>query len=133
MIEEALRTILQATPGLAACGDRFGPPGMPANTPYPFVTFDVVSHDENPHLTGTNQLVRERWQFDVYSLELEQVRNLARAMRAALNGYRGVAAGVSIRSSRQVGRLRREESAGEGVEEPVYREILDFLIAYFQT
>jgi Protein of unknown function (DUF3168) len=126
-IEEALFAILAAdgtVKGLLANPDgsvRIYPELMPEETPYPALSYFRVSGARFPAYDGSILLAHPRFQFDVWANDSLSARQVAGAVRQALQGYKGTAAGVVI-----AGAFIRDEHSAYEHETRSFRHAVDF-------
>lgn len=89
-MEEALRALLMADVGVTAlAGSRINWGAHPQGQPLPGVVLTLVDDGEGHIYTGPDGLSQGRVQMDCYALTYKDAKGLARAVRAALDGYRG--------------------------------------------
>jgi len=95
--EEALFAILSGDDGVKAIvGDRIYPLMTPEEGKYPAISFFRIDGPREHALDGPAGLARPRMQVDVWANDYRTARNAIEAVIAALDGYRGTAAGVFI-------------------------------------
>lgn len=126
-IEEAIYTHLVGNAGvLALAGNRVYPLNLPQNPSYPAITYRRVTTRRVMAHDGPEDLGFPRFQFDCYAVGYREVRDLANALRAALNGYRGImGGGVEVDG---VIFLNEVDDFGDTAE--VFRVTVDFLIVH---
>lgn len=109
-MEEDFRAILLAVSGVtslvgSAGGVNWG--AKPQGAGFPAVVLNTISDADGLHHKGADGLFQGRVQVDCYALNYGQAKLLARAVRAALQAYRGGAfrliAHVSTRDTREGG------------------------------
>jgi len=97
MIYEALFSLLTANSDVAALvGTRVYPVKMPDDPQLPAISLQVADGDRGDSLEGSDGLASELVQIDCWSRDMDQVKDLAKKARAALRGYRGTVAGLTI-------------------------------------
>jgi len=103
-IEIAVRSILMADPVVSAlAGDRIYPHIMPEGEDFPAVTYTVLD-DADEVITGPTGLIEADVELTAWARGSQTTsgyttaRDLARAVRDALLGFRGVVEGVHIYS-----------------------------------
>ncbi len=105
-LELALRNFLLADPGVAAIvGNKIFPQPAPQDTVAPFITWLLVSADDNNTLDGPLGLRVSRVQIDCWSDPPEQAGDFtqsllaASAVRQAMKGFTGMQSGLRISSA----------------------------------
>ena len=89
-MEEAFLTLLLATSGVTAlAGTRINWGSHPQGQPLPGVVLTVIDDGEGLTYLGPDGLSQGRVQVDCYGLTYRDAKGLARAVRAALDGYKG--------------------------------------------
>lgn len=90
-MEEALRSLLLASSGVTALAPaaRINWGTHPQGTALPGVVLNVISDAEGYTMAGRDGLSQGRVQVDCYATTYSQAKQLSRAVRAALSGYRG--------------------------------------------
>jgi hypothetical protein len=128
-MEEALRTLLLNTSAVTnLCGTRIDWGGSPQGTASPRIALWVISDNGNPTLTGPDGLSAGRVQADCYGTTYASAKTLARAVRAALDGYRG----GNFRGVFHVGTRDRNETGSNEADRPHYVQ-LDFMTHWRPT
>ncbi len=114
-IEQALTAYLKAHAALAALiGGRVYPQRLPQDPVLPAVTYTVISDPREHTHAGPAGLAHPRVQLDAWAGTTSQAREVARELRRALDGYRGVmgpAPGVRVDKALVVGGLDDYEEA----------------------
>lgn len=125
-MEEALRALLLASPGVTAlAGPRVNWGAHPQGAAGPYVVLYVVDDLEAHSMRGPSRLTQGRVQADCYAPIYASAKALSRAVRAALDGHRDDNfGGVFLAGTRD----SREGGANEA-ERP-FRVSLDFLTHY---
>lgn len=89
-MEEELRARLLASgPVTAICSDRVNWGAHPQGQPLPALVLAIVSDARGLTYSGPDGLHQARVQIDAYAPGYMAAKSLARAVRAALEGYRG--------------------------------------------
>lgn len=123
-MEQELRAILLASSGVTALAPaaRINWGAHPQGAALPALVLNVISDAEGYHLKGRDGLSQGRVQVDAYAETYAQAKQLSRAVRAALSGYRGggfrLVEHVATRDSRE---------GGSNEADRPYRVSLDFL------
>lgn len=104
---------------------RLYPVTVPQNTPYPAMSYRLVSEVTIPAHDGPLNLVEARVQFDCFDREYAGVKSLARALRRAIDGYRGQMGEVEIHGVFFQNTLDAFEDPPE-----VYRIPVDFIFMW---
>jgi hypothetical protein len=108
-MEEAFVALLRGSAAVIAIAPatsiNFG--AHPQGTPLPGIVLNVVSDFESMTMQGPDGLSQGRVQADCYADTYTQAKQLSRAVRAALSGYRGggfrLVEHVATRDSREGG------------------------------
>ena len=96
-IEEALVAILNANAAFnALVAGRLYPSFIPQTAARPAVAYQRISHIEAMAHTGYAGMAQTRVQFTIDAQTYASAKAVAAALRAAVRGYRGTAAGVTI-------------------------------------
>lgn len=129
MIGQALFALLSADPAVAALVDaRIYPLIAPQSAPLPRIVYTGAGGIRWNSIDGPSGLGQPRVQIDAYAATYGQAHALAKAIRDALDGYRGTAAGVRIGGvSCPTPPLDFYEA---DVSPPLYRVGQDFLITH---
>lgn len=123
MMEELLRARLLAAPAVAAiCGNRVNWGAHPQGAGWPGVILYRVSGAEGATLVGPDGLEIARVQADCIALTYAQAVALARAVVAALNGWRAGEIRAVIHAATRDGR-----EGGTNEAERPFRMSLDFI------
>lgn len=129
MIELALRTLLLATPSVAALvQSRVHPVHLPQAPAYPAVTYQVITGASEYSHDGPSQLANLRVQFDLYAGTHEGVLQLRSAVMQALSGASGVYGSPPVRIQ-GVFRTMEVDAYEQQLERSgpvVWRKTLDF-------
>ena len=118
-------------------GSRLFPGQARAGIPFPFVTFIQTGSEPQFHTTGESGLIQADFQFDIWSDESVQARQLARQFRLAASGYLRKKPLVSNEPSvdwMQVSSQRETMiPPGDGSEVAIYNVSLDIDLWYRDT
>ncbi|MCA0923001.1 DUF3168 domain-containing protein [Pseudooceanicola nanhaiensis] len=128
-MEEELRARLLATASVTAiCGTRINWGAHPQGAPWPGVILRVISDVEGHTLKGRNGVAHARVQIDCQADSYGGAKRLARAVRAALSGYRGGLLQAVLFADAREGR----EGGSNEADRP-FRVSLDFFVHYTTT
>ena len=123
MIEAAIRSILIADDTVKALTTRVYPVALPQSPQYPLILYTKITGMRDHHLQGPNGRAHPRFQIEAWSKTYTEAKTLADAIREALDGYSGTAAGTKIGSCL----IESEQDIYES-EIEVYRVIQDYFI-----
>ncbi|MDA3835853.1 MAG: DUF3168 domain-containing protein [Spirochaetales bacterium] len=123
MIESALRYILINDATVSAITTRCYPVMLPQYPVYPLILYTKISGDRDHHLQGPSGHAHPRFQVEAWSESYTGAKTLADAIRKALDGYSGTAAGTKIWSAL----IDSERDTFESVIS-VYRVISDWFV-----
>lgn len=115
-IEEAIYGLLTAdlaVRGLIA--SRLFPDQAPEGTEFPCVVYSQADQRTVMTYGGPKKLNSYSMSFEVFGTSKRSVKDVSRAIRSRLNGYRGVASGMSIQGI-------FDESETSGVEIPIHAD-----------
>lgn len=99
-IEDQLVIFLQAL-SPAPAGGRIYPLLLPEKSPtLPAITFQRIFTERGRTLAGPDGHVRPLVQYDCWATTLKGARDVATALRAALDGYTGLAGSIKLRDSK---------------------------------
>lgn len=89
-MQRALRAVLLGMPAVTAlCAGRVDWGKRPQGDPYPAICLHLIGDREGHTLKGPDGLSQGRVQVDCYAETYGEAAEVARAVRDALNGYRG--------------------------------------------
>ena len=128
-IDEALVQVLAADADIAMqAGSRIYQVQAPQGTAFPCVVFqrDTQLKDPFTHLLGAGELIRATYTFSCISDNLLEVRNLTRAVKAALQYKRTSSIRLAVVRSDD----DQIEPAPSGEQLPVYRTDLSVEVTY---
>ena len=124
-MEEALKALLAATAGVTALAPaaRINWGARAQGAALPALVLNVISDVEEYTLQAGDGLFRARVQADCYAVTTLQAKQLSRAVRAVLSGYRG----GNFRLVEHVATRDSREGGANEADRP-FRVSLDFLI-----
>lgn len=128
-IDEALVQVLAADADIALqAGSRIYQVQAPQGTAFPCIVFqrDTQLKDPFTHMLGAGELIRATYTFSCISDNLLEVRNLTRAVKAALQYKRTSSIRLAVVRSDD----DQIEPAPSGEQLPVYRTDLSVEITY---
>lgn len=103
IVEEALVSLIVGNVGVAALiVDRMEPHPLTQNSLYPAISYLIASdphihsHRNDLDLNGITGLANPLFQIDAWDTDYLGAKNLAEAVRLAIQGFRGTVAGVVI-------------------------------------
>jgi len=98
VIEDALRSVLLADAAVSALvGTRVAPMKLPQGGTLPAIVYQRISTIPRMGMESEVGPTRSRVQLSLWADTFQQVRALTTAVRAALQGWSGPAAGVDIK------------------------------------
>jgi hypothetical protein len=101
-IEAALVAALTAETTVSALvGSRVFPVGAAQNKVYPYVTYQRISTQGAPHLTGPSNLDWPRFQIDVWGTTALSALTAAEAIRTFIDSVERTGAGLSFTATFQ--------------------------------
>jgi hypothetical protein len=129
-MEEALKALLAATAGVTALAPaaRINWGARAQGAALPALVLNVISDVEEYTLQAGDGLFRARVQADCYAVTTLQAKQLSRAVRAVLSGYRG----GNFRLVEHVATRDSRESGTNEADRP-YRRSLDFETFWKET
>ena len=86
----------------ALIGDRLYPARLPQGVTLPAVTYQWIARVASVTYEGAADLARGRIQIDCWATSYAAMVSLAKAIRAALSGYRGAMGATPITNARVV-------------------------------
>ena len=128
-IDEALVQVLAADADIALqVGGRIYQVQAPQGTTFPCIVFqrDTQLKDPFTHMLGAGELIRATYTFSCISDNLLEVRNLTRAVKAALQYKRTDRIRLAVVRSDD----DQQELAPSGEQLPVYRTDLSVEVTY---
>ena len=123
MIETAIRSILINDATVKAITTRVYPVALPQSPTYPLILYTKITGMRDHHLQGPSGHAHPRFQIEAWAKTYTEAKTLADAIREALDGYSGTAAGTKIGSCL----IESEQDIYES-EIEVYRVIQDYFI-----
>ena len=121
-MEEDLRALLLASSGVTALvGQKVNWGAHPQGHPWPGVVLHLISDPGDHTLDGPTGMTAARVQADAWALTYGQAVAVGRAIRAALDGYRGGNFGGVLVAS------RRTDRDGSHADQP-FRDSTDFIV-----
>lgn len=97
LVDEAIRTyLLSANPVLALVGSRVYPSFLAQGSSFPAITVTEIDCVPAQTLAMASGLFSARFQFDCYAKRVLDAKILAKTVRQALDGLKGVFSGVSV-------------------------------------
>lgn len=128
-IDEALVQLLAADAEVALqAGSRIYQVQAPQGTAFPCIVFsrDTQLKDPFTHLLGAGELIRATYTFSCISDNLLAVRNLARAVKAALQYKSNSAIRLAVVRTDD----DQQEPAASGEQLPIYRTDMSVDVTY---
>lgn len=128
-IDEALVQVLASNADIAMqAGSRIYQVQAPQGTAFPCIVFARETQLKDPftHMLGAGELVRATYTFSAISTNLLEVRNLARAVKAALQYVRTDRIRLAVVRTDD----DQQEPAASGEQLPVYRTDLSVEVTY---
>ena len=98
MIEAAIRSILINDATVKAITTRCYPVALPQSPTYPLILYTKITGMRDHHLQGPSGHAHPRFQIEAWAKTYTEAKTLADAIREALDGYSGTAAGTKIGS-----------------------------------
>lgn len=124
MIESDLRTFLLAQPAVSALiVDRLYPARLPQGVTLPAVTYQRIAGNSEISHDGPGDLARARIQIDCWADSYATMVSLAKAIRAALSGYRGPMGGNPATNARVINVLDLPEP-----EPALWRRMVEIIL-----
>lgn len=124
MMEEALRTLLRGTSSVTALvGNRVNWGARPQGSDLPAVVMYLIDDIEDHTQSGRDGLSKARVQINCHGANYMSSLEVARAVRAALDGYRGgLFQGIFLALSRS------SREGGTNEADRPYLHQLDFIV-----
>lgn len=127
-MEETIRALLLASSGITAlCGQRIDFGANQQGAAYPRIVLWTIGDNELHTMAGPDGLSVGRIQIDCYAMTYGQAKQLSRAVRAVLDGYRG----GGLLGVFHAGTRDTRESGSNEADRP-FRVSLDFITNYHQ-
>lgn len=135
-LSEAVVAILKANASVTAVigtgsAARIHPQIAPQNAQKPFVTYYIVSEDSSPVHSLQNKAANLAWSrisVECWDENYLAALGLDKKIAAALDGYAGVSAGVTVLSAKRI--AGRDLFEPEALPKPLHRIGSDFMINY---
>lgn len=127
-IEEAIFAYLSVQPSLSEVGDRIYPLGLPQTPTYPAITYRPASTTIPMAHDGPGDFISRRIQFDCYDPDYATVKRVSKALRRAINGFKGTMGEVQVHG---VFYITEVEDFGDVAE--VERVAVDFKFNYKES
>jgi hypothetical protein len=96
IIEEAVRDIIRTNGGVSAITTRCFPVKVPQNPTFPFILYQKVTATRHQDLSGGSGLTQARFQIEAWAETYSRAKELANAIRDALDGYTGTSGTVKV-------------------------------------
>ena len=124
MTGAAVRNILVSNAAITALiASRIYPLILPQGSPFPAVTYNIVSNNPLHCKNGAASQDEIRLSLNIWSRKYEEAEAIAEASRNALDNYAGISKGQTINKIQIINEVDLYE------EEPnVYHKVLDFKI-----
>lgn len=129
-IETGLQSHLSADANVSALvSSRIYPLRLPQSFTLPALTYQRVSTERKPTLSGPNERVVGRFQINCFAVSYSAARTLANKVRISLNGYKGTLGGeVNVGGISIQGEWEDDDQQTD-----VYRVMLDFSVPYTES
>lgn len=128
-IEEGLCAFLEAATSVTAVAStRIYPDVLPQVPQYPAVTIERISGQRVHNLAGPSGLGTPRIRINAWALSKAESKSLARAIRQAVDGYRGLMGTVEVRQTRIENEIDLYES-----DVFVYRTAQDYFLSHAEA
>jgi hypothetical protein len=106
----------------------------PKEVNVPFVVINTVSSEYLHTMEGTDDLIRKRFQFDVFSDDYYNMRAIARAIRSLLEGFKGdLPDGSVVGCAETQLDIDHGFEKGKGPDGLVFRGLLDIALTYVEA
>lgn len=130
MMEYELRTKLLSDATIAAIlATRLYPVILPQNTIFPAATYQIIDTPRDFNLDGPSGLARPKIQYTLWATKADNVKALARAIRLALNGFKGTLPdGSDVKSV-----MLEDERETYESDVNLHRIDLDFVVWFDET
>lgn len=106
-------------------GDSIFPLTVPEREALPYITYRRISGARVRSISGPSGIARPRFQFDIYALKYDDSRDIANALRRAMDGFSGFMGSVQVGSVTLY--VERDQYQDES---RTYRFTLDFVISH---
>lgn len=122
---------LSADAGVSALvADRIYPVILPQKPTYPAITFGKVSGLRAPNLSGPSGLARPRISISSWGLTYKSAKDVATAVRQAMDGFSGLMGSVRVKSvtiDNEFDLFEDDDNVN------VFRTLQDFFISHDET
>ncbi len=113
--------------------DRIYPEVAPEQTTYPFITFTINTEAHDHYMEGASGLANPNIQIDVWAGKVSDRAITTEAVRASMDGFRGLMDDMEIRNCFLVDKTNFMEPSQEGEGKPIYRASMDFSIWHVES
>lgn len=132
--EAGLYSLLASNAAVAAlAGARIYAGYAPQHADYPRITYRIISSLRYVDMLGPRGLAHPRVQLDMWSYSKPNSRDLARAVRETLDGYRGDLADEVAQLIQLIDEFESEEPPSDATEKAIYRVRHDYMLAIEET
>jgi len=121
VIEKALKAILAADSGVSAITTRIYPNMIPQDPTFPLIAYQKISGPRDHHLQGPSGKAHPRFQIEAWAKTYTAAKDLANAIRTALDGETFTSGTVTIGSC-----LIQNEQDGYEPSVKCHRIMMDF-------
>jgi len=123
--EDIMAIILAADPVTDIIDDRAYWNLPPQDAAHPFLVISQVGRETDHTLNETPKLDDDLWQFSSFGATLEDARELASAVRTALEAFEGAPGGTTFQLD---GESTQTDDPRDGAEKPAFQIIQTFAI-----
>lgn len=129
MVEKAIYSKLSGDADVSGLvSSRIYPVNLPQTPTYPAIVYSRVSGQRAHSLSGASNIASPRVQVDAFATTYSGAKDLAAKIRAALNGFRGTVAGITIH-----GIFLESDNDIFDDDFEIYRITSDYFIHYKET
>lgn len=129
--EKAICAILTAASGVSSLvGNRIYPVRPKQSGALPAITYFRVDGPRVHSLQGPSGLGHPRIQIDCYASTYADCLELSKQVRLALDGYRGIIAGVNVQAILLLSDFDMEEDEDAPIVPDEFRRVMDFRVWY---
>lgn len=119
----------------ALIGDRYGVVNAAQTDKHPYLTYQLISHQDGESLDGIDGLNSARIQFDIYSLDPDEALRIAEMLcgdkdNSGLNRYSGTHAGITVQTVIRNDMQDLSETPLFGESDGPFRRQIDFTFWY---
>jgi hypothetical protein len=127
--------LLTRTDVTALIGDRYGVVNAAQTDKHPYLTYQLISHQDGQSLDGIDGLCSARIQFDIYADDPDEALRIAELLAGdkdnpGLNRYSGVHAGIAVQSIFRDDMQDFSESPLFGESDGPFRRLTDYIFWY---